>query len=98
MKNEIFKPTIDKDINNNENVFYSRNDEDLDKFDGRTESLDDFLNRISSSGSYIFSHNVIIETKNKVYKTKIAGKVGNNIITMDDEVISISDIVSVKEI
>ena len=98
MKNEIFKPTIDKGINNNENVFYSKNDEDLDKLDGRSESLDDFLNRISSSGSYIFSHNVIIETKNNVYKTKIAGKVGNNIITMDDEVISISDIVSVKEI
>ena len=95
MKNEIFKPSIDKNINNNEKVFYSSTEEySLEK----QESLDEFFNRISSSGSYIFSHKVIIKTKDNLYETKIAGRVGNSIITVDDNVIPINDVISIEEI
>ncbi len=94
----IFKPNINKTINNNKEVYYSflnntKKNSDL----SYNESPLDTLDRLETSGSYIFNKKVTIITKNKTYNTKIAGKLKNYLITLDNDKILLSDIISIKE-
>ena len=57
----------------------------------------DFIENLSKSGAYMFSKNVIIKTKDKTYDTRIAGKIGDRIITLDNDSINISDIERIYE-
>lgn len=50
------------------------------------------LDKLFNTNGYIFNINVKIITNNKTYDTRIANKVGDNIITLDNDVISILDI------
>lgn len=50
------------------------------------------LDKLFNTNGYVFNTDVKIITDNKTYDTKIANKVGNNIITLDNDVINISDI------
>ena len=97
-KPEIFKPKMENK-NNNERSYYSflKEEEVLSSKRIFDETPIDFINRISKSGSYIFNRDVIIETKNKKYETRIAGKLGNRIITLDTDSIDINDIVKIYE-
>ena len=56
------------------------------------EKIDDKLNRLFNTNGYIFNTSVKIITNNKIYDTKIATKVGNSIITLDNDIIKINDI------
>lgn len=56
------------------------------------EKIDKLLNR----NGYIFNVEVKIITKEKKYQTKIAGKVNNHIITLDNDIININDIIDLK--
>lgn len=92
-KPNIFKPDVG-DVSNNEEVYYSfLNNKKEKKLEGISPR--DFLKKIEEDGSYIFSKKVIIETKTKKYDTKIAGKVGNNIITTESKVIPIDSIINI---
>lgn len=97
-KPDIFKPKMENK-NNNERSYYSflKEEEVLSSKRIFDETPIDFINRISKSGSYIFNRDVIIETKNKKYETRIAGKLGNRIITLDNDSIDINDIVKIYE-
>ena len=105
-KPEIFKPNMDF-IDNNEKAYVSFlhnrdskiNTNDLlgDVTHGDT-SLDvvDYINALSHNG-YVFNKRVVIVTKNRTYDTRIAGKIGNRIITLDNDSINIDDIVKIYE-
>ncbi len=98
-KPEIYKPPINKSINNNEKVFYSTygNSTRSYKSDEYIESPEDTLNRLSNNGRYIFNTKVIIRTKDKIYDTKIAGKMNGKLITTDGDSILLDNILSIKE-
>ena len=96
-KPEIFKPRIEHDLNNNKNAYYSfiKEDEQIRK---TNEDPVDTLDRLIKSNSYIFNKKVLIVTKEKEYLTKIAGKIGKKVITIDGDSINIDDIIRIEEI
>lgn len=98
-KPEIFKPEIGK-INNNKKTYYSFLEDRLDiEREQKEESYDviDFINKLSKSGSYLFNKDVVIITKDKKYETRIAGKMGDRIVTLDNSSININDIIKIYE-
>lgn len=94
-KGEIFKPIIEHNLNNNKNAYYSF----IKKEDTRESNEDpiDTLDRLIKSSSYIFNKKVLIVTKDKEYLTKIAGKIGKRVITLDGDSINIDDIIRIDE-
>lgn len=95
----IFKPNINKDLKNNKDVYYSKNEgfrEMKNQSDNKETPLET-INRLSQNG-YIFNKKVKIVTKEATYNTKIAGKLGKKIITLDNKSILMSDIISIEEI
>lgn len=98
-KPEIFKPEIGK-INNNKKAYYSFLEDRLDVKTDEYEESDDvisFMNKLARSGSYIFNKDVIIVTKDKKYETRIAGKLGDRIITLDNDSIKVDDVIKIYE-
>lgn len=98
-KPEIYKPNIGN-INNNTKTYYSFLDDRLDierKEESINESPIDFINKLSKSGTYIFDKDVVIVTKDKKYETRIAGKIGNRVITLDNDSININDIIKIYQ-
>ena len=98
-KPEIFKPEIGK-VDNNKKTYYSfledRLDIETDKYE-ENEDVIDFMNKFAKSGSYIFNKDVIIVTKDKKYETRIAGKLGDRIVTLNNDSININDIIKIYE-
>ena len=98
-KPEIFKPEIGR-IDNNKKAYYSFLEDRLDikteKYE-ENEDVIDFMNKLAKSGSYIFNKDVIIVTKDKKYETRIAGKLGDRIVTLDNDYININDIIKIYE-
>ena len=97
---DVFKPKIDKKIDNNRNVFCSFINEvplkeSSSVFD--VESPIDVINRLQNSDTYLFNRSVIIKTKDRIYDTKIAGIISDKVITLDSNTISLEDIISIKE-
>ncbi len=101
----IFKVDIDKEINNNRDVYYVKNSDDFafssskykEENNKEKVNINEKINRIFNSGRHSFNVPVEIITKDKVYNTKIAGKIRNNIITLDNDVIKIEDIIDLNE-
>lgn len=93
-KPEIFKPIIEHKLNNNKNTYYSFVKEEIKEI---KEDPVDTLDRLIKNNSYIFNKNIKIITKDKEYNTKIAGKIGKKVITLDGDSINIDDIEVIKE-
>lgn len=96
---EIFKPNMDF-IDNNKKTFYSHVEEPsprVEEDESSSESVQDFLNKVSGSGGYVFNRRVVIVTRDKTYDTKIAGKLGNKIVTLDNDSIDVDNIVRIYE-
>ncbi len=102
----IFQNDINKEINNNRSVYYVKSESDDFSFSTRSEkneknfveenNIEEKLNRIFKPGRHSFNVGVEIITTNQVYDTKIAGKVRDCIITLDNDVIAMKDIVDIK--
>ncbi len=96
-KNKIFQNKIDKHINNNQKVSDVKEEIKTDIENNRSnkkenlnvrEKIDKLLNR----NGYVFNVDVEIITDKKIYNTKIAGKVNNHLITLDNDIICINEI------
>ncbi len=85
---KLYKGSVNHRVNND--IYYSKG-KTKEKKEGESISI----NKLFQEYSYIFNLDVIIKTLNGDYHTKIAGKMGNNIITLDNDVIPISDIVDI---
>ncbi len=95
-KQSFFVNKISKIINNNqkycdinENIIEETKDSNL------KETIDEKLDKIFNTNGYIFNIDVTIITKVKEYHTKIASKINNYIITLDNDIICIDDILDV---
>lgn len=87
-KNKVFVNKINKVKNNQVSCEVEEGEVVLEPSLTVTEKLDKLFN----TNGYIFNVNVKIVTDNKTYDTKIANRIGNNIITMDNDIICIKKI------
>ena len=98
---KVFRNNINKKFNNNKNVYYSSDD---NRSSNITEELKDGrsilqkINEIFSSPNYVYKANVEITLKDKKITKRIIGRNKDFIITMDNTLIPISDIIDIKSI
>lgn len=99
---KIFHNKIDKKFNNNRSVFYSNNNYDDGEISRQTDKSIDTrnvlqkINDIFSSPNYVYKANVEIILKDKKVTKRIIGRNKNYIITMDNDLIPITDIVDIR--
>lgn len=94
---EIFHNKIEKKLNNNNNVFYSAKTSELDNIEERSElNILQKINKIFSSPNYVYKADVEIKTKENTITTKIIGRNKNYLITMDNKLIYIDDILDIN--
>ena len=91
---KLFQNEINQNINNNKNIFYSRNVED--DYENDTINIRQKINDIFSSINYVYSAKVDIFFDSSVKTTKIIGRNKDYLITIDNERIYISDIKDIK--
>lgn len=92
---KVFHNKIDKNFNNNRSVYYSNNNYQEDR-SVDTRTVLQKINDIFSSPNYVYKANVEITLKDKKVTKRIIGRNKNYIITMDNDLILISDIVDIK--
>ena len=91
ISDKVFENYIDRKINNNEEVYYSK---DV-KEDSDTKSVYQKINDIFTSRDYVYKADVIIKTKNDTLNRTIIGRNKSYLITMTNELIPISDIIDI---
>ncbi|MBE6139478.1 MAG: hypothetical protein E7174_03110 [Firmicutes bacterium] len=92
---KVFHNRIDKKFDNNRNVYYSNNTYDEER-SVDTRTVLQKINDIFSSPNYVYKANVEITLKDKKVTKRIIGRNKNYIITMDNDLIPITDIVDIK--
>lgn len=91
---KVFHNRLDKKFNNNESVYYSDRDIKNDTIDNRTVLQK--INDIFASPNYVYKANVEITLKDKKINKRIIGRNANYLITMDNNLIPITDIIDIK--
>jgi len=92
---KVFHNKIDKKFDNNRSVFYSNNTYEEDR-SVDTRTVLQKINEIFSSPNYVYKANVEITLKDKKVTKRIIGRNKNYVITMDNDLIPISDIVDIR--
>lgn len=92
---KVFHNKIDKKFDNNRSVFYSNNTYEEDR-SVDTRTVLQKINEIFSSPNYVYKANVEITLRDKKVTKRIIGRNKNYIITMDNDLIPINDIVDIK--
>lgn len=91
---KVFANRIDKKLHNNEEVYYSKDvKEEIPK--KTIKNVYQKINDIFTSRNYIYKADVIIKTKDSTLNKTIIGKNKNSLITIDNELIPISDIIDI---
>ena len=101
---KVYANRIDKNINNNKKVVYSSSSEIVEKSQELKEeqtinlgkSVNQKINDIFNSPRYVYKADVDITLKDKKIKVKLVGKNNNKLITLDNELISIDDIIDIR--
>lgn len=101
-KPKIFANKIEKELKNNDTFYYSdleeKNNEQITVIENpnlNNQSVSDKINSIFSSPKYVYKMGVNIKLKDKEIKTKIIGHNLTHLITFDNELIPIADIVDI---
>ncbi len=102
----IYQSSFSHPINNNKKIFYSYQDnsplvnnktiKDNNTNLNTTNKVDIVLKDLFNDIGYVFNIPVEIKTTTKVYNTKIAAKRQNSLLTLDGDVILLTDIISIK--
>lgn len=93
-KNASHNNSVSYTSSTNDNVVRESKEEVSPKVD--TQNVNQKINSIFSSTRYVYKADVDITLKDKVIKRKIIGKNSIHLITLDNELIPISDIVDIK--
>ncbi len=96
---KVFANKIDKELKNNKTVYYNKNEErKIEEKDPLSSILtvNQKINQIFSSARYVYKADVVITTKNGKLNKRIIGRNRNELITMDNEVININDILDIE--
>lgn len=92
---KIYHDDTNKEFSNNNKFFYSNNSNQEEKIEDNRTVIQK-INEIFSSPNYIYKANVEIVLKNKTIKKRIIGRNKDYIITMDNNLIPIKDIIDIK--
>jgi len=95
---KVFANSFSKQISNNEKVYHVR-EENYRPIEGKAlpvENINNKINALFKSSKYVYKLDVEITTVNGVSKKRIIGKNKTNLITLDNELIAIKDIVDIK--
>ena len=84
---EIYKNSINKKINNNQ---------EMDIVSSNLYNNLYILDEVFKKGTYPFSKDLIIKTKNKVYDTNLINRNNNCVRTIDGDIINIEDIIDIQ--
>lgn len=90
---KVFHNSENKSFNNNKDVFYSKSNNEVD-----VKTIYQKINDIFSSPNYIYKANVEISLKDKTIIKRIIGRNKDFLITMDNDLIRINDILDIKTI
>lgn len=102
---KLYANKIEKPIENNENVFYSamstsgsedskeRSAKDPTPLTG--QNINQKINSIFTSPRYVYKADVDITLKDGKVSKRVVGKNGTHLITIDNELIAISDILDI---
>ncbi len=82
-----------KKFTNNKSVFYSKNNNEVD-----IKNIYQKINDIFSSPNYIYKANVEISLKDKTIIKRIIGRNKDYLITIDNDLIKINDILDIKTV
>ena len=93
---EIYKNNFTKKIKNNREVCYLRNEDTIST--ASNISIEEEINNIFSGIGYSYNIPVEIVTNKKVYNTSLVAKTRENVVTIDNEIIAIGDIKSIKRL
>ena len=94
----IFKGEVDKNETNKKYAVTSSNEVKKDDSHKRVsiKNINNKINEIFSSPNYIYKADVIITTNEGELSKRIIGKSGNNLITMNNELINIDEIKDIR--
>ena len=95
---KVFRNNIDKKFNNNSSVYYSSRNSSIDEEVKDNRTVLQKINEIFSSPNYVYKANVEIILKDKKVTKRIIGRNKNYIITMDNTLIPVNDIIDIKSI
>ena len=95
---KVFANKIDKELKNNATVYYDKNEVRNEQKDNSNSifTVNQKINQIFSSARYVYKADVIITTKNGKMNKRIIGRNRNELITMDNEVINVNDILDIE--
>ena len=98
---KVFHNTINKKFTNNRNVFYSNNtyndnENTIQEVKQDNRNILQKINDIFSAPNYVYKANVEITLKDKKVTKRIIGRNKDYIITMDNDLIPIRDIIDIK--
>lgn len=94
---KIYQTEINKKINNNKESCYVQKQDANIKEKPSEQNIQNLLDEIFSGMGYSYNIPVVIKTKYKIYETSLIAKTKNNIITLENEVIPISEIISIQK-
>ena len=87
----------------NENAIKENNKRDcLVKEEKKDSTINDNkekeLNNIFNNKGFPFDKKVLIKTTDKIYKTYLVTRTENTVVTLNDEIINVDDIISIERI
>ena len=94
---EVFHNSINKKLSNNNDIFYSKDDTNMVEEKKDRKNIRKMINDIFSSSDYVYKANVKITTSDNSFETKIIGKNKNYLITLDNKIIPIEDIIDIEK-
>lgn len=95
---KVFANSFSKQISNNEKVYHVRKEisELTESKSLPVENINNKINALFKSSKYVYKLDVEITTANGTTKKRIIGKNKTNLITLDNELIEIKDIIDIK--
>ena len=94
---DLYTNSFDKKIDKSLDYITIKNDDTNITDSTNTNNIKEKINNLFKSKSYIYKINVLISLKNEDIKCTLIGKTKNNLITIDNKLISIKDIVDIKK-
>ena len=90
---KVYVSPIDKDLQNNKQLFYSK----LSEESQNTKSVIQKINDIFHSRNFVYKKDVLVTTKNGSKVISLVGRTNDALLSLDKEKILISDIMEIKE-
>ncbi len=88
---ELYKNLNTKPKDNNKKVYYMKNEER----DVKSHSIEEELENIFNTLGYSYNIPVEIKTVTTVYHTSLVTKTKENVLTIDNQIIPIKDIIQI---